>query len=126
MVLYNNNELWTIPLIVSFFVLVNLNTPKVNFRNRFFTFFIFNVFLHRAEKIPSVQSLVATSSRPNICGAVIALGFILISLWGATHTLIAFIRVWIHVVLPEPLGPRAIMPCRTNCVSYSCYVKRYS
>ena len=27
---------------------------------------------------------------------------------------------WMHVVLPAPLGPSAIMPCRTRCVSYSC------
>lgn len=45
-------------------------------------FFALSVFLQRVEKIPSVQSLVATSSRPNIWGAVIALGFIRISLWG--------------------------------------------
>lgn len=31
-----------------------------------------SVLLHRVEKIPSVQSLVATSSLPNIWGAVIA------------------------------------------------------
>lgn len=37
-----------------------------------FTFFALNVRLHRVEKIPSVQSLVETSSRPNIWGAVIA------------------------------------------------------
>ena len=42
-------------------------------------FFARNVLRHRVEKIPSVQSLVATSSLPNICGAVMALGFILIS-----------------------------------------------
>lgn len=30
------------------------------------------VLLHKVENIPSVQSLVATSSRPNIWGAVIA------------------------------------------------------
>ena len=43
-------------------------------------FFARRVFLHKVEKIPSVQSFVATSNRPNICGAVMALGFILISL----------------------------------------------
>lgn len=45
-------------------------------------FLALNVFLQRVENIPSVQSFVATSSRPNICGAVIALGFILISRCG--------------------------------------------
>lgn len=43
-------------------------------------FFIFKVFRQSAEKMPSVQSFVATSSFPNICAAVIALGFIRISL----------------------------------------------
>lgn len=84
-----------------------------------YTFFVLCVRLHRVEKIPSVQSLVATSSRPNICGAVMALGFIRISLCGAPHSVIAFIKTWIHLVLPAPLGPRVIMPWRTACVSYS-------
>lgn len=35
-------------------------------------FLTFKARLHNVEKIPSVQSLVATSNRPNICGAVIA------------------------------------------------------
>lgn len=30
---------------------------------------------------------------------------------------IAFIKVWMHVVFPAPLGPRAIIPWRTLCVS---------
>lgn len=42
--------------------------------------FSFRVLRQRAEKMPSVQSLVATSKRPNIWAAVIAFGFILISL----------------------------------------------
>ena len=83
------------------------------------TFLVLWVLLHRVEKIPSVQSLVATSRRPNICGAVMAFGFILISLCGSPHSVIAFIRVWIHLVLPAPLGPRVIMPWRTRWVSNS-------
>lgn len=43
-------------------------------------FFIFNVLRQRALKMPSVQSLVATSNLPNICAAVMAFGFIRISL----------------------------------------------
>lgn len=43
-------------------------------------FFIFNVLRQSAENMPSVQSFVATSSLPNICAAVIAFGFIRISL----------------------------------------------
>ena len=31
----------------------------------------------------------------------------------------AFINTWIQLVLPEPLGPRVMMPCRTSWVSYS-------
>ncbi|KAK2185975.1 hypothetical protein NP493_215g01007 [Ridgeia piscesae] len=65
---------------------------------------------HKVEKMPSVQSLVATSSRPNICGAVMALGFILISRCGSPQSPMAFIRVWMQHVFPVPLGPRAIMP----------------
>ena len=83
------------------------------------TFFVLCVLLHNVEKIPSVQSLVATSSRPNIWGAVIALGFILISRWGAPHSVMDFISTLIHLVLPAPDGPRAIMPWRTFCVSYN-------
>ena len=57
------------------------------------TFFVFSVRRQRVEKIPSVQSFVATSSRPNIWGAVMALGFIRISRCGAPHSVIAFIRM---------------------------------
>lgn len=49
-------------------------------------FLALNVFLQREENIPSVQSFVATSRRPNICGAVIALGFILISRCGCPQS----------------------------------------
>ena len=73
-----------------------------------------SVFLQSVENIPSVQSFVATSNLPNICGAVMAFGFILNSLWGVPHSVMAFISVWMHSVLPAPLGPRAIMPCRTR------------
>lgn len=74
------------------------------------TFLVLWVLLHRVEKIPSVQSLVATSSRPNIWGALMALGFILSSLWGSPQSVIAFISMWIHLVFPAPVGPRVIMP----------------
>lgn len=55
---------------------------KVTDGHKYVPDLIFNVFLHSAEKIPSVQSFVATSSLPNICAAVIAFGFIRISLRG--------------------------------------------
>lgn len=74
------------------------------------TFLALRVFLHRVEKTPSVQSLVVTSSVPNICEAVMALGFILISRWGAPQSDMAFIRVWMQVVFPAPLGPNVIIP----------------
>ncbi|RNA11518.1 hypothetical protein BpHYR1_000035 [Brachionus plicatilis] len=74
-------------------------------------FFVFNVLRHKVENMPSVQSLVATSNRPNICGAVIAFGFIRISLCGS---LIDFMRTWMQQVLPAPAGPSAIMPCLTS------------
>ena len=99
---------------------------KSSLRNFLMTnspFLAFSDLLHSVEKIPSVQSLVATSRRPNIWGAVIALGFILISLWGAPQSVIDFIRTWIQQDLPAPLGPRVIMPWRTRWVSYS-WIKR--
>lgn len=52
----------------------------------FWPFFALSVFLQSVEKMPSVQSFVATSSRPNIWGAVMALGFMRISLWGWPHS----------------------------------------
>ena len=79
-----------------------------------------SVFLHSVEKIPSVQSLVETSNRPNIWGAVMALGFILISLCGVPQSVIAFIKTWIQLVLPAPLGPSTIIPWRTRWVSNNC------
>ena len=82
-------------------------------------FFTLCVRLQRVENMPSVQSLVATSSLPNIWGAVIALGFIRISLCGVPQSVIAFIRVWMHCVLPAPLGPSTIIPCLTRWVSNS-------
>lgn len=88
--------------------LLNYSTPNMDVDFR--TFFALSVFLHRVEKIPSVQSLVATSSVPNICEAVIALGFMRISLWGVPQSVMAFISVWMHVVLPVPLGPSVIIP----------------
>ena len=73
-------------------------------------FLVLSVRLQSAEKMPSVQSLVATSSRPNICGAVIALGFIRISLCGVPQSVIARISRWMMHVLPVPEGPSIIMP----------------
>ena len=88
-------------------------------KNSDLPFFVFNDFLHNVEKIPSVQSLVDASNRPNICGAVIAFGFILISRCGCPQSPIAFINMFIHAVLPAPAGPSAIIPWRTRCVSYN-------
>ena len=44
------------------------------------------------------------------------LGFMRSSRCGLPVAVSAFISVWMHVVLPEPLGPRIMMPCLTNCV----------
>lgn len=90
------------------------------FKNQYKPFLARSVFLQRVEKIPSVQSFVATSSLPNIWGAVMALGFILISLCGVPQSVMAFINTWIHAVLPAPLGPSTIMPWRTLWVSNNC------
>ena len=74
------------------------------------TFFFLCERRHSVEKMPSVQSLVATSSRPNICGAVMAFGFILISLCGSPQSVIDFMSTLMHLVFPVPEGPRVIMP----------------
>lgn len=93
-------------------------------QNRYKPFLARSVFLQRVEKIPSVQSFVATSSLPNIWGAVMALGFILISLCGVPQSVMAFINKWIHAVFPAPLGPNTIMPWRTRWVSNNCKGRR--
>ena len=59
-------------------------------------FLVLCVRLQRIENIRSVLSLVATSSRPNICCAVIAFGFILISLCGSPQSDMARIRTEIQ------------------------------
>lgn len=60
---------------------------KNNACNSFSTFLSPQCFPPKGRKDPSVQSFVATSSRPNICGAVIALGFILISRCGLPQSI---------------------------------------
>jgi len=42
---------------------------------------------------------------------------IISNLWGSPQSVIAFMRILMHFVFPAPLGPRAIIPCRTLCVS---------
>lgn len=77
----------------------------------------FNVLLHNVENIPSVQSLVATSNLPNICGAVMAFGFIRYSKCGSPVLVKDDKRQLIAAVLPDPVGPNIINPCRTMDVS---------
>ena len=48
---------------------------------------------------------------------LVTLGFMRYSLCGAPHCVMAFIRMFIHLVFPAPLGPRAIIPWRTRWVS---------
>lgn len=73
--------------------------------------------------MPSVQSLVATSRRPNIWGAVMALGFMRISLCGWPHSegetqiIINNVRVSIQVYMSGTSGIRKlnkwiVMPSR--------------
>lgn len=69
------------------------------------------------ENIPSVQSLVATSNLPNICDASIALGFIRYSKCGSPVAVNDASRQWMAAVLPDPVGPNIMSPCRTNDVS---------
>ena len=104
---------------VCIFTLAKYNRPCWRHQENFSVvpFLALRVLLQRVEKIPSVQSLVATSSLPNICGAVIALGFILISRCGEPVSVMAFIKTWMQLVLPAPEGPSVIIPWRTRCVS---------
>lgn len=60
--------------------------------------------------MPSVQSLVATSSLPNICGAVMAFGFIRYSKCMSPVLVRADSKQWMAAVLPDPVGPNIISP----------------
>jgi hypothetical protein len=64
------------------------------------------LFLQSEEKMPSLQSFVATSIFPNICPALIDLGFNLISLYGFPPCASDFIKMAMQDDFPVPLGPR--------------------
>lgn len=68
---------------------------------------------HSTAKMPSVQSLVCGSMRPNIWGAVIALGFMRQITCLVPSSVSAPASTSIIEVLPDPLGPTSMMPCRT-------------
>mmetsp|Transcript_18328 Transcript_18328/g.62278 ORF Transcript_18328/g.62278 Transcript_18328/m.62278 type:complete len:245 (+) Transcript_18328:5188-5922(+) len=75
---------------------------------------------HSTAKTPSVQSPEAASMRPNICGAVMALGFMRAMTCLRSRRLRAPHSVLEIAVLPAPVGPTSMMPWRTRYVSYSC------
>mmetsp|Transcript_29254 Transcript_29254/g.72343 ORF Transcript_29254/g.72343 Transcript_29254/m.72343 type:complete len:245 (+) Transcript_29254:3147-3881(+) len=75
---------------------------------------------HSTANTPSVQSPVVGSMRPNICGAVMALGFIFQMTCLVPSSLSAPASVSQIAVLPAPVGPTSMMPWRTWYVSYSC------
>lgn len=73
--------------------------------------------LHSAAKTPSVQSPVAASIRPNICGAVSALGLSRQTTVLRPSAVSAAARHSTSAVLPLPEGPTSMMPCLTRLVS---------
>lgn len=75
--------------------------------------------------MPSVQSFVATSRRPNICVAVIAFGFMRISLIGSPIFESALASTRTHELLPAPDGPMMHRPWRTRYCSYICTTLRF-
>mmetsp|Transcript_17846 Transcript_17846/g.51940 ORF Transcript_17846/g.51940 Transcript_17846/m.51940 type:complete len:256 (-) Transcript_17846:49-816(-) len=80
-------------------------------------------------KMPSVHSLAMTSSAPNICGDVMALGFMRASRCGwptiggrsrlAVQLPRALCRVSVMRVLPTPDGPTDMTEWRTSAISYT-------
>mmetsp|Transcript_8303 Transcript_8303/g.37841 ORF Transcript_8303/g.37841 Transcript_8303/m.37841 type:complete len:220 (-) Transcript_8303:806-1465(-) len=77
-------------------------------------FFSFAARRHSTAKTPSVQSPVAASRRPNICGAVIALGFIFQTTCLLPTSVRAPASVSQMAVLPLPVGPTSMIPWRTR------------
>ena len=73
--------------------------------------------LHSAANTPSVQSPVAASILPNICGAVSAFGFSLHTTVFLRSDVSAAARHSTSAVLPLPEGPTSMMPCLTRLVS---------
>ena len=82
-----------------------------------FWFWALAAFRQRTAKIPSVQSPVVASSRPNIWGAVMALGFIFQITCLVPSSVSAPARHSMMQVLPPPDGPTTMIPCRTRYVS---------
>jgi hypothetical protein len=65
---------------------------------------------HRTAKMPSVQSPVALSMRPNIWGAVMALGFMRQMACLVPSSVRAPASTSMMELLPAPLGPTSMMP----------------
>mmetsp|Transcript_25452 Transcript_25452/g.58911 ORF Transcript_25452/g.58911 Transcript_25452/m.58911 type:complete len:218 (-) Transcript_25452:3345-3998(-) len=82
---------------------------------------------HSCAKMPSVHSLAITSRQPNICGAVIALGFMRSSrcgwptiggrFWSALTSISDLWSVSTMRDLPTPDGPTCMMEWRTRHIS---------
>mmetsp|Transcript_9300 Transcript_9300/g.39101 ORF Transcript_9300/g.39101 Transcript_9300/m.39101 type:complete len:245 (+) Transcript_9300:7149-7883(+) len=83
-------------------------------------FFSLAALRQSTAKTPSVQSPVLASMRPNICGAVMALGFIFQMTCFTPVSVSAPASVSQIAVFPEPVGPTSMIPWRTWYVSYSC------
>ena len=77
-------------------------------------------FFHSCEKMPSVQSPVDASSLPNICGAVMDLGFIFHTDVLVPRRVSVLATASMAVDLPLLEGPTTMMPWRTIELSYSC------
>lgn len=75
---------------------------------------------HSTAKMPSVQSPVEASRRPNIWGAVMAFGFMRQMTCFCPRSVSAPASTSMMVDLPDPVGPTSMMPWRTWYVSYSC------
>mmetsp|Transcript_14309 Transcript_14309/g.34772 ORF Transcript_14309/g.34772 Transcript_14309/m.34772 type:complete len:245 (-) Transcript_14309:214-948(-) len=82
-------------------------------------FFSFAARRHSTANTPSVQSPVEESMRPNICGAVMALGFIFQMTCLVPSSERAPANVSQMAVFPDPVGPTSMIPCLTWYVSYS-------
>ena len=79
-----------------------------------FWFLFLAALRHSTAKMPSVQSPVAWSMRPNICGAVMALGFMRQMMCLVPSSDSAPARQSPMAVLPPPAGPTSMMPWRTR------------
>ena len=76
-------------------------------------------FYQSVENIPGVQSSEISDFTPYNYSGVIALGFKTLILYYVPNSVKALVRIYIAAVLPQPVGPTSINPCRTINVSYN-------